>query len=256
MQMRRFVKLFTKSGEYMKTSKKIKYGLLLAIIAAWIITTPPSYKQHVKMTVTIATPEGDVTGSAVREISNSAPRIKIKWPHGGNPASVRGEAVVIDLGERGKVFSLINENAEEGRFYNAFPPPNGAPQSNETLKHYSQLPAGTSAQLGEQYWPGFITFLDMDKPQSVTVVWGSEFDANTQKYYPVNRIEELFGIGVELKNVSLEITDEPITFGMLDRYLDDNFWNEFLRWHASLSIRERWQLKLFQFKAGEGIRWR
>src|SRR4051812_15423843 len=59
-----------------------------------------------KMTVTVTTPEGDKTGSAVREVSvthglHLTPEMQ--------PAvHLKGEAVVVDLGSRGVLFALLN----------------------------------------------------------------------------------------------------------------------------------------------------
>jgi len=161
-----------------------------------------------------------VIGSSVREISNAAPMVKMNWPHGGNPATVRGEAVVIDLGQRGVIFALINEDAEAQRFYKAFPPPDRRPQSDDTFRYYAQLPVGTSATLDQENWPQFVTFTDMNDPKSVTLVRGGKFNSVTQKHDPVDDLEELFGAGVKLKSIELEITDEPVTWKI----------NEILSW--------------------------
>jgi len=195
-------------------------ALILAVIAGWAWMSlpkepPASFRKNVKMTVTIETPAGEVSGSAVREIANEGTNNKVDWPHGGNTASVRGEAVVIDLGEKGKVFGLL---AEEGRFYRAFPPPNRHPQSNEAMDYYAALPADTVATLDPDYWPKFVTFTDMDDPKSVTLVRGYEFNPATQKQDLVDNFAELFGAGVRVKTVTLEITDEPVTWGM-EKYL-------------------------------------
>jgi len=58
-----------------------------------------------RVTVEIETPEGIKSGSAVRELSVGTPLINL--PDAGNPGRIRGEAVVIDLGVIGKVFSLL-----------------------------------------------------------------------------------------------------------------------------------------------------
>ncbi|AEP08631.1 hypothetical protein [Micavibrio aeruginosavorus] len=230
-------------------------GIVVIIAITGMILTkkaPPSYKLNVKMTVTIETPEGDVSGSAVREIANKGTNSKLDWL-GGNPASVRGEAVVIDLGARGKVFALINKDGEEARFYKAFPPPDGHPQSNATMAYYAQLPVGKSAVLEPDDWPMFVTFADMNDPRSVTLVRGGLFNPQTQKYDPVDDFEKIFGENVQLKSIMLEIATESFVSGKgVDKYLPADFWEKYADWWRSVSASEKMKYaKLFAFKAGE-----
>lgn len=184
-------------------------------------TNPPaSFKKNVKMTVTVETPTGDVSGHAVREISNEASRSKIDWPHGGNPAFERGEAVVVDLGTRGSVLGLVGD---EERFYKVFPPPNRRPQSNEAMDYYAALPVGTVASLDPEYWPKFVMFTNIADPKSVTLVRGHKFNPATQKYDLVDNCTEFFGEGIRLKSVTLEIVNEPVTWGVVDKFIPSNF---------------------------------
>lgn len=176
-----------------------------------------------KMTVTVETPEGLVTGSAVREMGNATPRVNL--PDVGNPADVRGEAVVVDMGERGVLFALIS-HASDLEFYNTFPVP-GHPvgvggSSSAGIEYYSNLPVGTKAEMPSDFPPGYpklFTFTDMSDPKSVILaqVWQRQ----EQGLYRLkeDRMEELFGAGVKLKSIELEITDEPVTWGVVDEYL-------------------------------------
>lgn len=186
----------------------IAVGLGAMYFMQKFVNPPASFKKNVKMTVTIETPDGDVSGYAVREISNEASQSKIDWPHGGNSASIRGEAVVVDLGKRGKVFGLLGG----GEFFTAFPPPNRRPQSNEAMDYYDALPVGTSAPLAQEYWPEFVMFTDINDPKSVILVRGHKFNRETQKYDFVDNFPQFFGEGVGLKGITLEIINEPVTW--------------------------------------------
>ncbi len=182
-----------------------------------------NYSWRYKMTVEIETPEGVKTGSAVREMGNSTASFRL--PDVGNPASVRGEAVVVDLGERGVLFALISHHSDN-EFYNAFPVPgnkigNGG-SSPDGIKYYASLPVGTKGVLKPEYFPGYpklVTFTDISDPKSVTLA--QDWQRNDKGLYELkeDRIEELFGEGVKLKNIILEITDEPVTWGVVDRWL-------------------------------------
>lgn len=176
-----------------------------------------------KMTVTVETPEGEITGSAVREMGNATPRVNL--PDVGNPADVRGEAVVVDMGDRGVLFALIS-HASDLEFYNTFPVP-GHPigvggSSSAGIEYYSNLPVGTKAEMPSDFPPGYpklVTFTDISDPKTVTLaqVWARQ----EQGLYTLKggRMEELFGEGGELKSIELEITDEPVTWGVVDEYL-------------------------------------
>lgn len=95
-------------------------GLILVVIAgvgALAMSDKPSGSWRYKMSVVVETPEGEITGSAVREMGNSTPLIQL--PDVGNPAGVRGEAVVVDLGARGVLFALISDKSDN-EFYMRF----------------------------------------------------------------------------------------------------------------------------------------
>lgn len=214
----------------LKKNKKLIAALLgllaiagsVAVAAEVMQNEKPSGKWRYKMTVTVETPEGIKTGSSVREMSNSTPAID--WPDVGNPARVEGEAVVVDLGKRGVLFAVVSTNPHF-EFYNAFPLPGRAPgnggSSPEGIKYYSSLPAGTKGTLNPGAPPGYpmlVTFKDLNDPLSVTEVqeWTHVPRQERGKNFVLtkDRMEELFGEGVKLRDITLEITDEPVTWGM------------------------------------------
>ncbi len=201
--------------------------LLTVGAIAWAMggTGKKEYSWRYKMTVEIETPEGIKAGSAVREIRNSSPLVRL--PDVGNAAGVRGEAVVVDLGERGVLFALISHHSDN-EFYNAFPVPgnrigNGG-SSPDGIKYYASLPIGTKGVLKPEYFPGYpklVTFTDMDDPKSVTLA--QTWTRNDKGLYGLqeDRMEELFGQGVKLKGITLEITDEPVTWGHVKIFLGE-----------------------------------
>ncbi|MCF8710117.1 hypothetical protein [Rhizorhapis sp. SPR117] len=164
------------------------------------------------MTVTVETPEGIKTGSTVREMSNTAP--DIDWPDVGNPADVKGEAVVVDLGERGVLFALISHQSDL-EFYNAFP--TDGPATPAGIKYYASLPLGSKGVLNPRNPPGYpklVTFTDLSDPQSVTLV--QVWERNKQGYFDLkeDRFEQLFGQSVKIHDIALELTNEPVTDGI------------------------------------------
>lgn len=193
------------------------------------------YGWRYKMTVSVETPEGIVSGSAVRQMGNDTAGSAL--PEVGNPADVRGEAVVVDLGQRGVLFALISHQSDL-EFYNAFPVP-GMPIGNggsspEGIRYYASLPAGSKGTLNPEYPPGYpklVMFKDINDPKSVTEaqIW----ERNDRGLFDLkqDRMQELFGNSVKLKDITLEITDESVTSGIVDKALPQNF---------NKVIRERW----------------
>lgn len=73
--------------------------VLIALIFAWKHFYPSGAWCY-KMTVTVETPEGVKTGSAVREVySRTDPALLVN--NGTHTILAKGDAVVIDLGSRG-----------------------------------------------------------------------------------------------------------------------------------------------------------
>jgi hypothetical protein len=222
----------------MKTSVKILAGVAVLVVAASAFAMSDLLVYgtwRYKITVTVETPEGIKTGSAVRELSNSASSVKLALPEGTNAAKIKGEAVVVDLGKRGTLFALISDTSDD-EFYQVFPVPGGGPTSAAGIRYYDGLKAGTKGVLDSSRYPGypqFVTFKDMNDPKSVTLVYGGRFDAATQTVVPVNDFEAIFGKGVKLKGIRIEATDEPVTWqiekvlGWLEKvkggYLDGQF---------------------------------
>lgn len=188
-----------------------------------------------KLTVEIDTPEGIKTGSAVREVQVKAYRPRFgkdrgETGAGGGNEFAKGEAVVIDLGERGQVFALLNtySHGSDGWRYivfEAFPPPKGiAPLDSAGIKYYANLAPKGPVPLGVPQYPVFVRFRDPKDPKSVENLMDIGRCPGTRGY-PVkrclkeDRLSEAFGVGVELKSISIEMTEEPVTIGAVVKYL-------------------------------------
>ena len=212
-----------------------------------------------KMTVEIETPEGIVTGSAVRQMGND---YQVNFPaEASNYGEVSGEAVAVDLGARGVLFALIS-HASDLRFYYTFPVPwGGGGETPEGYKYYASLPVGTKAVMPlSSAYPLLVTFTDMDDPKSVAVVYERERCAYAKQpqegcsgrkgdYIKVDRFEELFGEGVKLKSITIEITDEPVTkTGILETFpkFDDEFW----KWRKTLKFDDPRKVSEANFSRG------
>ena len=179
------------------------------------------YTWRYKMTVEIETPEGIKTGSAVRQVDidwkaidwsqiNNEPQYSIK-------NKVSGEAVVVDLGGHGKLFTLIDDRA----YYDA-------PRAFNLKKFedVEALPIGHKAEFDASNYPGplkIVTFKDINDPKSVELVMAWEKDKNGQYAMRENKLEELFGEDVSLQSITIEMTDDQVAWGLVDEYLPEVF---------------------------------
>jgi hypothetical protein len=200
--------------------KKILIGLGVLVVLAGAVVTWwtyefPSATWRYKITVEVETPEGLKTGSAVRQLRQYTD-IKI-GDTGGGSAGTSGEAVVVDLDQRGKLFMTVGE--DHYFLFRIFPFSKGG-NTPEGMKYYSHLKNAKASILGlENLSPQIVTFTDIKDPKSVELVYGGRFDPVTQKTIPVDDFEKIFGAGVKLKDITIETTDEPMTRGVVDAVL-------------------------------------
>lgn len=178
-----------------------------------------------KMTVEIETPEGLKSGSAVREIySRDSTNQLIGGVRGSCAHNAKGEAVVVDLGKRGVVFVLLTQGGGSTDHmwqvvHATFPREGiiGGSCLEEGIKYYASLKA--EGEVPMKAMPMMVTFADMSDPTSVQYVYGAEA---YQEPFPrggskrawrlkEDNFERLFGEGVKLHRVKLEMTNEPVT---------------------------------------------
>ena len=196
-------------------TKKIassKWAAWLAVLAVafWVLdeTVFTNGTVRYKMTVRIDTPEGIKEGSAVREVYMSQ-GIKI-FPESGPIVRVKGEAVVVDLGQRGQVFALLKGylvGAERIMFY-AFPEHGGT--TREGIRFYRSMKEG-KAVLSPKFYPYLIRFKDIDDPQSIEAIIDVDRDDDEINE---DHFEEMFGKGVKLKDITIEVTDDSVSHDM------------------------------------------
>ena len=187
----------------------------------------PSATIRYKMTVEVETPEGIKTGSAVREISMVSRPMRMGDRNDTHVKLNKGEAVVVDLGQRGVLFALMGKGADPvWTLLNAFPSPcaEGA-VSRCSVKHYSSLKWGARAQLFERHYPMFVTFEDLNDPKSVKGILEIKSCPDPATGIPdnsrcidKNHFEERFGQGVHLRSVVVEVTQAPVS-SVIDKWL-------------------------------------
>jgi hypothetical protein len=157
----------------------------------------PSWLRY-RMTVRVETPEGIRTGSAVRKVELSSFFSYYK---------VLGEAVVVDLGKRGVLFALM-ENTYGSVDYAYNVALTAFPMGDRT-------PIGTTVVLKPDSYPRFVEFKDLQDPTTVqTVIDGAHKINRADRCCRLgaDHTEELFGKGVKIKEVDIEVTDAPVTW--------------------------------------------
>lgn len=204
----------------MKAKSLFAFGLVtilvLAVLLPWLFGEYPRGTWRYRVTVEILTPEGIKTGSAVREV-RAFTDFRI-GDHGGGGAGSTGEAVVVDLQERGLLF-LLTSIDDYGTVFRAFPHPEGrGGLTREGIAYYSNLKNARTSVLSDKYRFQIVRFRTPTDPRTVELVVGQQFERDIQTFVTVDRIQEIFGEGVVIKDIIIETTDEPVTT-VIDSYL-------------------------------------
>lgn len=163
----------------------------------------PTYSWRQKLTLVVETPEGVRTGSAVAQVTH--------WFHpailpdaGSRNGSLRGEAVVVDLGDGRYLFALLGwAKALDGAFGDRLPREYSL---KERFRATEWLRGKGPAPVPFEALPRLVTFGDIDDPTSVMLVDPDDLAAS-------------FGEGYALRDVTLEITDAPVTSGVVEGVL-------------------------------------
>ncbi len=160
-----------------------------------------AYSLRYRITISVETPEGLITGSAVRETAIPL--------YGGFP-HLKGDAVAVDLGKRGVLFALNDVDSGYGVSYMAL--------CDIPAFHDQKTPVGTKWTLSPGDYPRLVTFNDLKDPMTmkpVLVVNGNGYCGEKGVWsVKADYFEEYFGKGVKLKEITLEKTNDPITTGI------------------------------------------
>ncbi|MGB4057772.1 MAG: hypothetical protein WBK77_06785 [Alphaproteobacteria bacterium] len=164
-----------------------------------------------KMTVNVETPEGIKTGSAAREVTVKQVEPEIQGLY-QTRTFVKGEAIAVDLGQRGVLFAIMGTD-DYYHVFNSFPILDKGGDWTLVAKHYRDM-KGAKAVLKPEQYPQIVMFKDMNDPKSVTLVKGWRFDIPTQTQIPVDNFEKIYGTGVKVTDFTIELTDDPVTWGI------------------------------------------
>ena len=162
---------------------------------------PYTYVSY-RMIVNVETPEGLKTGSAVRKIILYC-EPQIGEQVGCHAGLMSGEAVAVNLGKRGVLFSLMDGDGSYRVLFNTFPAP-VPPLTANGIRYYKNLHKAVATLLPKDY-PKMVTFSDMKAPKTIQAV-------------DSNNLAKTFGSGVKLEDIKIEITHDPVV-NRIDKYL-------------------------------------
>ncbi len=166
--------------------------LLLAVLALSSCTPDTSWNQ--RLTLVIETPQGEVRGSAVTRVEEWTTK-DLLAPGTAMRRTFSGEAVAVEVLPGQWLFALLQGDGATGA-------------DGWAYKAYELFvqPYDTPVPLPADGLPLLVTFDDITKPETVRRVDPADLAA-------------VFGEGVRLKAVTLEITDEPVTQGPVEGVL-------------------------------------
>lgn len=170
-----------------------------------------------RLTLVVDTPEGERSGSSVTQNTISFPGGLAKAQGYAIWSRLIGDVVVVDLGQRGLLFTTFESKSGLARggmdMYNAafspFPREKfrgktgiGEPATDEYAAYIDELNRlKPKSELSLKYLPVLVRFRDPNDPTSVELVDPSDLAAS-------------FGADVTLKSAFVEITDDPVTKGI------------------------------------------
>ena len=180
-------------------------AILAAIVAAvpvWFYLKIDSATFRYRLTYEVQTPQGLKSGSGVIQVKYED-TTALPLPNTGLGNTITGEAVVVDLGGGRYLFALIDKANEI--IYRAFGNKIG---ENDTLIDLARTlnRERPTVSLPIDQAPMLVTFADVKDPKTVMQV------------VPANLAAAL-GPGFALKDITVEVTDEKVTVGAVEKLL-------------------------------------
>ena len=185
-----------------------------AILVCWALALSGCGKSEVKhwrLTATVETPQGERQGHSVIETELGLPPPwvkKILGSQAGASMDYRGEAVAVDLPGNQTLFVLLrSKTSVDWAMWMHNDVGTGELRAVPRMK---KIPGDEV-----ENYPYFVRFRDIADPRTVEQVDPDD-------------LAKSFGPGVELKSLTVQMTDEPVTTGISKRF---SWWSEYRRKH-------------------------
>jgi hypothetical protein len=183
-------------------------AVALCVVIGWKIRYP-THAWNQKLTVTVSTPRGEVSGSSV---------VAVSWTENffreGAPfhLTLRGDATAVDLGGGQFLFALLAyEHSQEPHSTGMIPLkllrqklPGQSDDDYWAPDTFNRVQAARGRGpivLPQKLYPRFLRFRDIKDPTTAELV-------------DPDNLAKSFGPGIRLVRVTIEITDEPVTRGI------------------------------------------
>ena len=177
-----------------------------------------------RLTLVIETPQGEVRGSAVTRVTKTDSSGSLVLPEArGVRTDVIGEAIVVEVAPDQFLFALLSGSDDWQRDASHWVYPayhlgaavgvDSRPSYAAAMMKLRAQPYDTPVPLPPEGWPMLVTFDDITQPETVRRVDPNDFAA-------------VFGEGVRLKAVTLEITEEAVTAGRVEGVLGTPFFRD------------------------------
>ena len=180
---------------------------ILGFVAFRVVFGGQTVNWHQRLTVTVETSAGEVSGSSVTAVTlrDYTTGIFVLPDARRLQGEVSGEAVVVEVAPGRYLFVLLG-----GAGHWAYAAFDFGPEKNyvAAMRQFKAQREETPLPLPEKAYPLMVTFDDINDPKSVRRVDPDDLAAS-------------FGPGVSLKAVTLAVTEEPVTEGRVEAF---SFW--------------------------------
>ncbi len=231
---------------------------VISVIAAGMMVSGCQESAEVRYRVTVnALSDGMVrSGSSVWSFTLT------RGMYGSYDARLRGEAVVVDLGSRGRLFGLLAGRTKAG-LPSSYDDMGLLPEAlfGDIARGRSGQPPLHANRIDDlraiRQHAGAVHSLPCSRPrlyadQCLSMVRFAE-PADVTSVQPVdpNDLARSFGEGVSLKDVTVEITDDPVTKSTVGTLPDYRNTPEFARWYARLAVDDLRRIGPENFSRGD-----
>lgn len=162
----------------------------------------PTYRWNQKLTITVDTPQGVVSGSSISKVSRTATPQILPDMH-NHEDDFTGEAAFVDLGAGRYLFASLD--GYRNLAFKAFSEELRSKSPLEAAREITEM-VGKAVELQQVLYPELVTFKNAADPKSIEKVHSEHVDLS-------------FGGGVKLLSISFKITEEPITKGRVTKVL-------------------------------------
>lgn len=183
-------------------------GLVIGIVILLALAgcnVSKSYEWHRKLTITVDTPAGRVYGSSVVREYFAEIRGWLFFPDtAGTNYGLFGDAAFVQVAPGKYLFALLPQYQTRSDPLSSFDVFFPGEVPSKVAPQFATLRETRTISLDR--YPTLVTFENIDNPDSVKLVDPSDLAAS-------------FGAGYKLKSLTLEITDEALTTGKMDKLL-------------------------------------